>query len=82
MNTDFQQSRTTASSSVVGTTGTDWDMGDWDTSDWASGDNLTAKWQSVSGIGFCGGLRLVTELKDISCAWVSTDFVFEVGGVL
>jgi hypothetical protein len=82
MNTDFQENRTTTSSFSFGTTGTAWDTGDWDVSTWISDDNLTAKWQSVSGVGFSGGIRLVTDLKDISCAWVSTDFVFEVGGVL
>jgi hypothetical protein len=82
MNTDFQENRTTTSSFSFGTSGTEWDVGDWDVSPWVSSDNLTAKWQSVSGVGFSGGIRLVTELKDISCSWVSTDFVYEVGGVL
>jgi hypothetical protein len=82
MNTDFKENRTTTTSYTFGTSGTAWDVGDWDTSDWVSSDNLTARWQSVSGVGFSGGLRLVTELSDISCSWVSTDFVFEVGGVL
>lgn len=82
MNTDFQENRTVTTSYSFGSNGTAWDVGSWDTSSWISGDNLTAKWQSVSGVGFSGGLRLVTELKDISCGWVSTDFVFEVGGVL
>jgi len=82
MNVDFQENRTVATSYTFGTSGTAWDVGDWDISPWVSGDNITAKWQSVSGVGFSGGLRLVTELSDLSCAWVSTDFVFEVGGVL
>jgi len=82
MNTDFQENRTTTTSFSFGTSGTEWDVGDWDVSPWVSSDNLTAKWQSVSGVGFSGGIRLVTELKDISCSWVSTDFVYEVGGVL
>lgn len=82
MNTDFQTNNALTTSFSFGTSGTEWDVGDWDTSPWISGNNLSARWQSVSGVGFSGGLRLSTELKDISCAWVSTDFVFEVGGVL
>lgn len=80
MNVDFKSNRTEASSYVTGSSGTEWDVGDWDVSDWASEDNLSAKWQSVSGVGFSGGLRMVTELSNVSCAWISTDFIFENGG--
>lgn len=82
INVDYQTKRTSASSIQVGSSGTEWDVGDWDVSDWTSQDNITAKWQSVSGVGTSGGVRMVTELKNISCQWVSTDFIYEVGGSL
>lgn len=82
INVDFNVKRTTTVSYETQTSGTEWDVGDWDDSDWISQDNITAKWQAISGVGTSGGIRLVTELSNISCKWVSTDFVYEVGGVL
>lgn len=82
MNVDFNEKRTNTTAYEFGTSGTAWDVGDWDTSSWTSQDNISAKWQSVSGVGTSGGIRMVTSLKDISCKWVSTDIVYEVGGVL
>lgn len=82
MNVDFKEQRTNTIAYRAGAAGTDWDVGDWDEASWTSEDNITAKWQSISGVGISGGIRLVTELKDISCEWVSTDFIYEVGGVI
>jgi hypothetical protein len=82
MNVDFEQNRTTVSPSFTGSLGTEWDLGDWDTSSWESGDTINKRWQSVSGVGYCGGLRIVASLKNIGCRWQSTDIVYEKGGVL
>lgn len=82
MNTDFNQNRVTVPPSFTGTIGTEWDAGDWDLSDWEGGDTITKRWQSVSGVGYSGGLRVVATVKNISCRWQSTDIVYEVGGVL
>lgn len=82
VNVDFQQNRTTVSPSFSGGAGTAWDDGDWDDFDWGGGDTLTAKWQSVTAVGYSAGIRVVAELKDISCRWQSTDFVYEKGAVL
>ena len=82
MNVDFGSRRTTSSSYTAGSSGAVWDVAPWDTSDWAASDVISKNWQSISGIGFAGGLRLSTALKNLSCAWVSTDFIYEVGGSL
>lgn len=82
VNTNFEETRTTVSPSFSGGIGTEWDEGDWDDSDWAGGDTLTSKWQTVTGVGYSAGVRVVLEAKDIGCKWQSTDFVYEQGGVL
>lgn len=82
MNTDFAQTRTTTSPSFTADGGTLWDAEDWDVASWANGDNLRQKWQSVTGVGYAGGLRIVTSSKNLTCKWQSTDIVYEVGGVL
>jgi hypothetical protein len=82
MNVDFEEQRTTAPTYTIGTSGAEWNVAEWNVAEWVTGNNLTKYWQSVSGVGISGGLRLVTELKDVSCQWISTDVVYEKGGTL
>lgn len=82
MSTDFQEKRTEASSYVVGSSGSEWDVATWDEASWASEDILTANWQSLSGIGISGGIKILTSLNNVSCKWVSTDIVYETGGLI
>lgn len=69
-----------ASTSIV--TGASWDDASWDTSDWVSGDVVSKDWQSLTGVGIAGGLRIETYLKNISTRWASTDVIYELGGSL
>lgn len=62
--------------------GSTWDVAEWDTSSWESGSILIKKWQSVSGIGYSGGIRVKTSSSGMNIQWQSTDIVFERGGVL
>ncbi len=82
MNTDFNQKRTTSPPSFTDNSGTAWDVGDWDVSSWASGDQIIQRWQTVTGVGYSGGIRVVQDSKNITCRWVSTDIVYEQGGVI
>jgi len=82
LNVDFE-ARVPVSSPSFTTGGTSlWDVSSWDVSSWAIGDTLTKKWQSVTGVGYCGGLRINTATQGIAVQWVSTDFAYERGGVL
>lgn len=82
MNVDFNQNRTTVAPSFTGDSGSAWDDFDWDVAAWESGDTVSKRWQSVSGVGYSGGIRVVASVKDIGCKWQSTDIVYEQGGVL
>ena len=82
INTDFQETRTTVSASFSGGVGAAWDEEYWDDAEWTGGDTLTAKWQTVTGVGFSAGVRVVTSTKDIAVKWQSTDFVYELGATL
>lgn len=82
MNTDFAQNRTTVAPSYTGGLGSLWDVSDWDTSSWEQGDTIARRWQTVTGVGYAGGLRVVTQTKDVTCRWQSSDFVYEYGAVL
>lgn len=82
LNTDFEQRVPSASPSFTSSGTSLWDVSTWDVASWAIGDTLQKKWQSVTGVGYCGGLRIKTATKNISVSWISTDFAYERGGVL
>lgn len=82
MNTDFSLNRSAVVPSFTATGGSVWDTSPWDTSPWAQGDNIVKKWQSVSGIGYSGGLRIDISTQNISLHWLASDILYEVGGVI
>lgn len=82
ISTDFQTKTALYSPTFSGGIGEDWDDGSWDDFDWAGGDVLTAKWQTASGVGYAAGINISISAKNISCKWMSTDFLYEVGSVL
>ncbi len=82
LNVDFATDRTTVPPSFTDNVGSTWDIAPWDTSSWTRGDSIIKNWQTVTGVGYAGGIRVVTQTKDITCSWQSTDFVYEYGAVL
>jgi hypothetical protein len=59
-----------------------WDTSKWDKASWG-GDLITTKyWQGVTGTGFSGSINFNVASQGINFHWASTDYVFEVGGVL
>lgn len=82
MNVDFQERRTLSVSQTTTTIGSIWNQAIWDVAEWLLGDNIIRKWQTITGIGISGGIRIYTSNSQISCRWVSTDIVYEKGGVL
>lgn len=82
MNVDFAQNRTTVAPSFTDNLGITWDVAPWDTSSWTRGDSITKNWQTITGVGYAGGIRIVTSSKNLKCSWNSTDFVYEMGAVL
>jgi hypothetical protein len=82
LNVDFAENRTVAAPSFTDNLGSEWDVAEWDIASWTRGDNIIKNWQTVTGVGYSGGIRVVTSTMNITCKWVSTDFVYELGGVL
>jgi len=82
LNVDFAENRTTVPPSYTGSDGSIWDVAPWDTSSWTSGDTITKRWQTVTGVGYAGGIRVVTQTKNITCKWAATDFVYEYGATI
>jgi hypothetical protein len=59
-----------------------WDTDLWDSGAvWGGGTLSDKKWISVVGIGYAASIRLVTESTS-QLLWVSTDWVYEKGGIV
>lgn len=82
ISTDFSYTRTTVPPSYVDNVGAFWDVGAWDVSSWTVAGTVVRRWQTITGIGYSGGIRLDIASKGIRISWQSTDFVYEVGGTL
>jgi len=82
LNVDYERRVPSATPSFTAGGGSLWDVSSWDVTDWGSEDNIIKKWQSVTGVGYCGGLRIKTMTQGIGVRWQSTDLVYEPGGVL
>ena len=79
INVDFELT-TTASTVAFAPSNTGyWDTGVWDTSTWGSGPAMSSNWQGVTGLGYCGGLRFITESRAIQIEWAATDVVYQQG---
>ena len=83
MNIDFDLTDNSAGLSTNPPAGSTWDSGIWDQSQWGSGLlTMSRYWQSVTGVGIAGAVRLKAQPKGVSLRWVATDVVFEKGGIL
>jgi len=58
-----------------------WDEALWNNAIWAGGLDTFKSWIGVTGIGTAASLRLLLR-TDSETYWASTDWLFEVGGVM
>lgn len=82
MNVDYQTRVPLGSPSFSGGGAPFWNVAPWDTSDWGIGDAIIQSWQSVTGVGYCGGIRVQTSTQGINVRWQASDIAYELGGVL
>lgn len=82
MNVDFENRNPDSSYSVIAVSNTSpWNTSPWNTSYWSQPAAIIKDWQTVNGVGFAGALSIYTSSL-ISLSWQSTDYVYEVGGIL
>ena len=82
ISTDFSYTRTTVPPSYVDNIGTLWNVGTWDIASWIADGIIVRRWQTITGVGFSGGIRLDVAARGLRIRWQSTDFIYEVGGAL
>lgn len=83
LNIDFDLTDTSLPVSISSSSYGIWGTAVWGTSLWGSG-SLTAsrQWQGVNGIGYCAAPRFKASTTKQQIQWVSTDLVYERGGIL
>lgn len=82
VNTDFDLSDTTSPLSFTATNYAVWDTAVWDTGLWGADLIPSAEWQGATGVGYCFAPVLKIASQGIRVQWVSSDLVFESGGML
>jgi hypothetical protein len=79
MNVDFDTANTTAPLAFIPSATGLWDIGYWDDAIWGAGNIITNTWLGITGIGYCGGLQMVTGSQQTQIEWASTDVVYQSG---
>ena len=59
-----------------------WDAVKWDITPWAAPAAISRKLQWVGGSGFAASMTIASSTKGMKVEWLSTDFIFEIGGSL
>lgn len=79
---DFEDTSSTAVLSIPASSYATWDSAAWDSGVWGGDLSVINDWQGVSGIGFCGAIRLQAASNGIQVEWASTDVVMKLGEIL
>lgn len=82
INTDFSDSLPAGTVSGSASSLSLWGTGTWDSALWGGGSYIFKRWQGLAGIGFCAATRVRYEGMGYEVSWISTDYVFETGGIL
>ncbi len=62
--------------------GAEWDEEYWDDPYWGDSFRVSKSWRSCNGYGICAALGVKTSTKYQEIQWLSTDYVYELGGFM
>lgn len=79
---DYNTADTSASISFVPNTAPVWGTAVWDGALWGGDPVPVAEWQGATAIGYCFAPFVKVASQGIELRWVSTDMVFQRGGIL
>lgn len=83
MDVDFSKEPITGTSTYTSEESTVWDTAVWDQDGWGGNDDIVRQWSSpVVNVGYCASGAIKFEVKGIKVQWMSSDFVYEKGGIL
>lgn len=65
------------------TTGAHWDVDLWDAGSWSGGLEIQQNWSTIAALeGYCASMLVRFTTMGIEIQWISTEFVYERGGIL
>lgn len=79
LDTDYSDSTAFGDITFTPSTSAKWGTALWGVGLWGSGLQSYKSWVGVTGIGFCGALRLKCIANGVEVHWQATDFVYETG---
>lgn len=82
LNVDFSDALPDYPDNSAESVGTDWDLGDWDVSTWGGDFQVSKSWRSITGSGLCAALAIRTSTRYQEIHWLSTDYSYEIGGII
>lgn len=81
INVDFADSTPAVLQTISSLPAGIWDSAKWDRNAF-DGSRVYKEWRTISGIGYYASFYMQITSDELDIAWQSTDFLFEVGGVL
>lgn len=82
LNVDYADERVTGTGAAIPLTAGVWGVSVWGGTTWGGGLQTIARWQKVTGVGYCASLRVRNATNGSELRWYSTDYMIEVGGIL
>ena len=82
INVDFETAAPTSNLSVPALVGGVWDTAIWDSALWGDVQPVSRLWQGAFGVGYCGAPRFASTSTGVQILYLSTDVVFEPGGII
>lgn len=80
---DFADDPIAGTATYTAVAGAVWDAFNWDEAYWASGQEIVKQWSTVSEWpGYCAAGKVKVATNALTVQWMSSDYVYETGGVL
>lgn len=82
LNIDYADKKVVGTGAAVPVSSGVWGVSLWGVGLWGGGLQTLKKWMKVQGVGYTASMRMATNTLNADARWYSTDYVFEVGGIL
>lgn len=82
LNVDFENNLPTSIPTFTASGGSPWNTSPWNTSKWTVENNVIADWETPNAEGFCAALYMNITAANLGVSWESTDYVYQLGGIL
>lgn len=82
LNVDYSTASPLSTLTGIITGSSAWNTSTWDVTPWAGSFSIVRGWQGAQGLGYCCSPHYIVNTQGISIRLMSTDIVYEIGGVL